>query len=182
MGNREVSHETMERSIPGKCGRGKSVAEWEEPSSNQSIAWHLECDECSDRYTFYDDFGTSLVRKSDAARDRLLIAAYKAANMNVYEAAKQYEQRWIDFISNLRTQVEMRRVLGFNSSFLKYPKSSGWLAREAKDVFSYRPKKCLTKMGISDATVDELDAKARNAEREREVFWAKVKKMDVAFR
>jgi hypothetical protein len=61
-------------------------------------------------------------------------------------------------------------------------KWSGWLEREAKEVFSYRPKKCLTKMGISDATFDELDAKARNAEREREVFWAKVKKMDVTFR
>jgi hypothetical protein len=182
----EVSHETRERSFPCKCGRGKIVAEWEEhdtwPSSNQSITWHFECDECSDRYTFYDDLGTSLVRKSDAARDRLLIAAYKAANLNVYEAAKRYEQQWIDYISDLRIKLEMRRVLGFNSSFLIYTKSSGWLEREAKEVFSYRPKKCLTKMGISDATVDELDAKARNTEREREVFWAKVKKMDVTFR
>ena len=78
-----------------------AIARRDEARKCGVAAPHFECDECSDRYTFYDDLGTSLVRKSDAARDRLLIAAYKAANMNVYEAAKRYEQRWIDFISDL---------------------------------------------------------------------------------
>lgn len=180
----------MESSFPCKCGGGNIVAKWEEhdtyPSSNRSITWRFECDECSNQYTFYDDLlGTVLVRKADAARDRALIATHTAANKKVYEAAKQYQQRWIDFILHLPTKTEMRRVLGFSSTygtFLKYTKSRGWLEREAKDVFSYNPKKCLTKMGIGDATVNELDAEARNAEKERKTFWENVEKTDVPLR
>jgi hypothetical protein len=53
------------------------------------------------------------VRKADAAKDRVLIAAQRAANKKVYEAAKQYQARLSTYeLSMVLQESPTRKAVG----------------------------------------------------------------------
>jgi hypothetical protein len=179
----------MERSFPCKCGNGKIIAEWEEhdtwPSSNRCITWRFECDECAAQYVFYYNPRCCLVRQADADSHRAMIAAREAADSKVYEIAKKYKQKWIDYVLHLPTKVAKHHAVGARSSygtFLKKARSTEWLTSEAKDEFRMQPKRCIDRLGITDLEISELNAEAASARKTADEFWINIDKTDVPFR
>jgi hypothetical protein len=106
-------------------------------------------------------------------------AEHHAAFNRLYEVAvPRHQQKWVEYVASLPSKRAMYEVIGGGSysTFTRRARSRQGVENEARTKFRISPKSCVDQMGIHDAEVNELAAKAEVLEIAKDAFWDGIEK------